>query len=58
MTPVYPIKYRTIPTQYAFFVSKEGGKYRVQVRATRDLDERTFTTEQEARQYINQKRII
>jgi hypothetical protein len=54
----YPIEYKMIPTQYAFLVEKTGTKYRVQVRATRNLTETTFDTEEEAREFISQTQVI
>lgn len=46
----YPILYKTIPTQYAFLVSKSG---KVKIRALRDLPaEKEFESEDEAREWI------
>jgi len=55
---VYPIEYRTIPTQYGFLVKKVNGKYIVQVHACRNLQDNEFATEVEARKFISQKEII
>lgn len=54
----YPIEYKMIPTQYAFLVSEENGKYRVQVQAVTRLKEQVFESEKEAREFINKKEII
>lgn len=58
MTTCYPIEYRMISTQYSFLVSKEHGRYRVQVQPVTKLINHVFDTEEEAREFINVKQII
>lgn len=51
-----PIIYKTIPTQYAFFVSEDGS---VKVTLVTKLKDMKFESEKEARFYIkNLKEII
>lgn len=46
---ISPIIYRQIPTQYAFFVEKDGS---VKVTIVTKLDNMKFKDEKEARSYI------
>lgn len=45
----YPIIYKQIPTQYAFFVEKDGS---VKVTLVTKLHDMKFSNEKEARDYI------
>lgn len=47
-----------IPTQYAFLLTEEDGKYSVQVRAVTHPHNTTFQTKEEAMEFINQPEII
>jgi len=54
----YPIQYKKIKVQHAFFVEKVADGYRVKVKPLRDLADKTFQTEAEAREYINTKEVL
>lgn len=59
MPTTYPIEYRTIPTQYAFLIEKNGDTYTVKMQRTgNEKDTNTFTTEEEARAFINRQEIL
>lgn len=49
-TTTYPIIYKMIPTQYAFYISEDGT---VQIQPITKLPkEMKFATEEEAREYV------
>lgn len=50
MNMKYPIIYKTIPTQYAFYVEEDGS---VKVTIVTKLNDMKFSSEKEARDYIN-----
>jgi hypothetical protein len=51
----HPIHYKVIKTQYAFLVSEESGKYRVQVQPITRLTDQVFDTKEEVRKFISKK---